>query len=94
METEGQKAFRFTVTGKVQGVGFRWASQEEARRLGVGGWVANDVSGCLSGYVQGAPESVEEFLKWLKKGPKTAKVRKVDSEAAEVEGYRLFTIRG
>jgi acylphosphatase len=93
MQKTEQKALRFTVYGKVQGVGFRCASQEEARRLGVGGWVVNDVSGCLTGYVQGAPDSVDAFVKWLKKGPKTAKVRKVDFEMAEVEGYRLFTIR-
>ncbi|MEI8093680.1 MAG: acylphosphatase [Spirochaetales bacterium] len=87
------KAVTFAVTGRVQGVGYRWAAQEEARRLGLGGWIENAPGGVVSGYVQGPAAAVDEFAKWLKKGPKTATVKKVTTEPADVAGYRLFVIR-
>ncbi len=88
------KALTFRVAGRVQGVGFRWSAQEEARRLGVGGWVQNDEAGVVTGYAQGEEAAVDEFVLWLKKGPKGAQVKKVQTEPTAVQGYRVFTTRG
>ncbi len=86
-------AITFEISGRVQGVGFRWAAQEEATRLGVGGWIKNDSGGVVTGFAQGEADAVQTFQKWLKKGPKGAAVKKVEAERAEPAGYRLFTIR-
>ncbi len=86
-------AISFIITGRVQGVGFRWAAKEEATRLGVGGWIKNDSGGVVTGFAEGESSAVETFQKWLKKGPKGAVIKKMAAETAKPAGYRLFIIR-
>lgn len=83
----------FCVTGRVQGVGFRWAAQEAARRLELAGWVCNENDGSVSGLIQGDESAVGQFVAWLWRGPRGAAVKNVDVEPAEPTGLRLFTIR-
>ncbi len=83
----------FTVVGRVQGVGFRWAAQEEARRLGLAGWVQNEDTGSVTGLVQGDPAAVEQFAAWLRQGPRSAKVLEVSLDETPLTNYRLFTVR-
>ena len=59
----------FTVVGRVQGVGFRWATLEEAQRLGLAGWVQNEDAGSVTGFVQGDEAAVAQFAAWLRQGP-------------------------
>jgi acylphosphatase len=67
----------YVVTGRVQGVGFRWFTRQAASRLGVGGWVANHDDGSVIGEVEGRPNRVEEFLAELQKGPAGSEVNEV-----------------
>jgi acylphosphatase len=83
----------FRVTGRVQGVGFRWSAQEEARRLGLAGWIGNEDDGAVSGVAQGPPESLEAFHRWLSVGPRSARVEAVAWDVAEPSGLRLFVVR-
>lgn len=83
----------FRVTGRVQGVGFRWSAQEEAQRLGLAGWVRNDDDGAVSGLIQGPEAAVEGFAAWLRRGPRGALVRDVLLGPAPVTALRIFTIR-
>jgi len=83
----------FTVVGRVQGVGFRWSAQEEARRLGLAGWVQNEDAGSVSGFVQGEETAVNQFAAWLHRGPRSAQVESVSLDAAPVNGMRIFTVR-
>ena len=83
----------FRVTGRVQGVGFRWAAQDEARRLNLAGWIQNDESGSVSGFVQGTQLSVEQFTSWLRRGPRSARVDRVEAFDAAASGLRNFTAR-
>lgn len=62
------------VTGRVQGVGFRWACQEEAQRLGVVGQVRNLADGDVEVMAQGPESVVGAFIGWLRKGPRWASV--------------------
>ena len=87
------KAYQFRATGRVQGVGFRWSAQEEARRLNLAGWVANDDDGSVSGFVQGTEAALKEFRRWLGRGPRSAAVGVVEWTEAAPTGLRLFTIR-
>jgi acylphosphatase len=83
----------FRVTGRVQGVGFRWSAQEEARRLNLAGWVSNGQDNSVSGLVQGSESAVEQFAVWLGRGPRSARVDKVELKDVPLQGLRIFTVR-
>jgi acylphosphatase len=90
----GEIALRAAVSGDVQGVGFREAVRDEARRLGVMGWVRNDEDGTVGVHAEGPERAVEELLSYLRDGPPAARVADVDVEPLKVEGHEQFAIRG
>ena len=62
------------VTGRVQGVGFRYSAYQEAVRLGIAGWARNLPDGRVEAVYQGARQTVEEMLAWTRRGPQCARV--------------------
>ena len=84
---------RATVSGVVQGVGFRFSAVAEAERLGVSGWVRNRADGRVEAEVEGEPAAVERMLDWLRLGPPGAQVAAVAVEDATPAGERDFSIR-
>jgi acylphosphatase len=70
-------AKHLTISGRVQGVGFRYSMIEEAERLGVTGWVRNRRDGTVEAVVDGAPEALEAILAWARSGPRGARVTEV-----------------
>jgi acylphosphatase len=62
------------VAGRVQGVGFRWFVREEARRLGLAGWVRNLPSGEVEVLADGDTAAIESLAEALSKGPPGARV--------------------
>ncbi|MGM0443939.1 MAG: acylphosphatase [Fibrobacterota bacterium] len=72
------KRYIFRVTGRVQGVGFRFSAQHTARTLDLAGFIKNDPTGSVSGEAEGAPDHVDAFLNWLRRGPSTARVDDLD----------------
>lgn len=66
------------VSGLVQGVFFRASAAEEARRLGVTGWVANAPGGHVEAELQGEPAAVEELLAFCARGPSGSDVDDVE----------------
>ena len=76
------------ISGRVQGVGFRFYAQRKAQELGVTGWVRNRRDGSVEVMAQGAPEAVEAMIAWARRGPASAAVSEVriaegDGEYAE-----------
>ena len=69
--------FRALVSGRVQHVGFRYWTMEQAERLGLTGSVENLPDQSVEVYFQGLPENVEEMKKKLKRGPSMALVRQI-----------------
>ena len=65
---------RVVISGRVQGVGFRWSAAIEAERLGVGGSIRNLQEGFVEAEIWGEPDAVEQFTEWLRVGPTTARV--------------------
>ncbi len=59
-----QESYRFVVTGRVQGVGFRVATRRKAQALGLIGWVRNCADGSVEGLVAGPPGAQVETLEW------------------------------
>jgi acylphosphatase len=78
-------SFRLRITGRVQGVGFRYAMQSEAARRSLSGWVRNRRDGSVEALVQGEAGAVEALLDWARRGPAGARVDALRSEAAEGE---------
>ena len=84
------------VVGCVQGVGFRLATQDKARALGVLGWVRNLADGSVEVRARGPSQSVDQLIAWLWQGPPTAKVHTVqetDSVGDDHSGREAFVIR-
>ena len=74
--TTGTTVLRYhgTVTGRVQGVGYRFFTRDAARRRGLVGWVRNAVNGGVEFEVAGEPHAVEAFVAHLRKGPPLSRV--------------------
>jgi acylphosphatase len=66
------------VTGVVQGVGFRWFVREQARRLGLAGWVRNLADGSVEVAAQGESQQIELFRAELQRGPRGARVERLE----------------
>ncbi|OGS13395.1 MAG: hypothetical protein A2234_09475 [Elusimicrobia bacterium RIFOXYA2_FULL_58_8] len=81
----------FRITGKVQGIGYRWFVKETALRHKVCGWVRNTADSAVEGEAQGPVPALDSFLKELRTGHAWAAVNgaetqeMLDSEAAEKE---------
>lgn len=86
-------ARRLVIGGRVQGVGFRWFTVEQARVEHVAGFVRNLPDGRVEAFVEGDAESVERVERALRRGPRGARVDDVDVEPATPGGYKEFTIR-
>ncbi len=67
----------FLISGHVQGVGFRYAFEAEARRLGLNGWVRNKYSGEVEALVSGTNAAIEAISLWAWQGSKMAHVENV-----------------
>ena len=68
---------RLVITGRVQGVGFRYSMAAQARLLGLTGWVRNRRDGRVEAMVAGAAEPVASLLAWSHQGPAGASVEHV-----------------
>jgi acylphosphatase len=81
---------RLSIRGRVQGVGFRDAMIDEARRLGVTGWVRNRLDGRVEAAVSGTEAQLDAILAWAHRGPPAAHVLHVDVAPDEGE-FRSFS---
>lgn len=80
------------VRGVVQGVGFRYYTQAEARRLGLAGFVRNRTDGAVEAELEGDAVSVRAMLAWLQHGPPSARVEAVDVTTIPPLGESGFRI--
>lgn len=87
-------AVQVRVSGRVQGVAFRWEAQHEAERIGVTGWVRNEPDGSVLAHVEGEPDLVNDMVVWLRKGPPGSRVRDCAVREAAVSDASSFEITG
>jgi acylphosphatase len=83
---------RYIVSGRVQGVGFRWFVEREARAIGVGGWVRNNDNGNVEVLASGSEEQLARLRKSLQDGPRAARVDEVqefDEQEASEPSFRI-----
>jgi acylphosphatase len=82
------------VSGKVQGVGFRWSARSEALKLGLTGWVSNLPDRRVELCFQGKQEAVDKMLNWCRSGPPCSIVTGIFvSEDTPIEGETVFEVR-
>jgi len=79
---------QYRVYGRVQGVGFRFFTERNARRLGLSGWVKNHADGSVEILAEGEQRDLSHFEKELNKGPSYSRVERVDSTDAPFLGDR------
>ena len=83
--TTDQIARRYLVSGIVQGVGFRYFTQDEAERLQLAGFVRNLRDGRVEVYAIGSYERLTRLRTLLERGPRGAMVQEVTEHAADVD---------
>lgn len=90
----GRTARRVLVAGRVQGVAFRWAARERARRLGVAGWIRNLRDGRVEAWIEAEESSpgLEGMLAWLAEGPPLARVDSCEVTEVPAQGERGFEV--
>jgi acylphosphatase len=87
------KAVQARVSGRVQGVSFRWYAEEKARSLGVGGWVRNEPDGSVLVHAEGEDDAVDALVAWCHDGPTSARVSGVAVREASPTGATTFETR-
>ena len=86
-------ARRLTVYGRVQGVFYRDWTVENARELGLAGWVRNQPDGTVAALLQGEPGTVREMVERMRSGPPRARVERIEEAEAEAEELAGFARR-
>jgi len=85
---------RLVISGRVQGVGFRYFTQDAAAREGVTGWVRNLADGRVEAYLEGESDSVTRVERAIRQGPRGARVDHVDVDTEEPSGaYSRFEVK-
>jgi acylphosphatase len=88
------KRIRLIVSGRVQGVGFRFSTRDEAQDLGLKGWVKNIPSGDVEIVAEGREDVLRMLAAWAHQGPRAAHVSNVHEEWSEFTGqFANFSIR-
>jgi acylphosphatase len=85
-------ARRLLVSGRVQGVGYRWFALRAAQEIGLVGWVRNLPDGRVEALAEGSDEQLERFVARLRKGPIASKVSAVEASEAEPTGLSSFDV--
>jgi acylphosphatase len=85
-----------TVLGRVQGVGYRMATERQAQLRGLMGWVRNARDGSVEACIEGDASQVAAMLNWLQDGPALARVSSVDvtrDERIDAPSHTGFEVR-
>lgn len=85
---------QLTVKGRVQGVYYRASTVQQARHLGLTGWVMNRRDGAVEIVAEGRSDRLEELIAWCRQGPPGARVDEVDLQRQDFRGeFSEFRIR-
>jgi acylphosphatase len=74
----GERTMRLRIAGAVQGVGYRYWTEEAAAELGLSGWVRNRRDGTVEAVISGSTDAVEQMIERCRQGPRAARVTSID----------------
>ena len=86
-------ARKVRIFGRVQGVFFRQWAVNQARAVGVSGWVRNAPDGTVEAHVFGGEDAVAKMIEGMRKGPSQARVEDLTVESIEPEDITGFSVR-
>jgi acylphosphatase len=93
MKMEKNTRAHAIISGRVQGVFFRWETKRAADGFGISGWVRNKRDGTVEAVFEGSEKNVASILDWCKKGPPIAKVERVEvsreAYTGEFDGFEI-----
>jgi acylphosphatase len=82
------------ISGQVQGVFFRSNTQEEAKKIGITGFVRNLPDGRVEAVFEGEEKEIKKMINWIKKGPETARVENIEINRQIFKGeFKDFEIK-
>ena len=88
-----EKTIHCFVSGRVQGVCFRMSTEQQAKILGLTGWVRNLSDGRVEVMASGESALIDDLQAWLSHGPTMAKVLNVESHTIGYQEFPDFSIR-
>jgi acylphosphatase len=89
---EKKQLYKIRVTGRVQGVGFRWSAAHEAWKRNITGFVKNLSDGSVYIEAEGESDQLDTFVEWCRRGPGIGFVDKVDVKSVPPVNYAEFRI--
>jgi acylphosphatase len=85
---------KLKISGRVQGVCYRWYTRDTAAELGLTGWVRNLPGGTVELVAEGARDKLDQLLDWCRRGPDLARVSDIQTEWKDETGeFQEFSIR-
>jgi len=88
-----ERSLHLEIFGRVQGVGFRWWTKQEAEALRLSGWVRNRADGSVEAVISGPAAAVDKMLEKCRKGPAFARVddiRGAPCDAPQSPGFKTL----
>ncbi|GAB5522097.1 MAG: acylphosphatase [Rhodothermales bacterium] len=94
LPASGSQRLSAHVTGRVQGVGFRYFTRSEARKLGLTGWVRNEPDGSVYLIAEGSRAALDTLVERLQIGPSMSRVQQLQLHWAKAGGtFSSFEVR-
>ena len=88
-----KQALAITLSGRVQNVGFRFATVEKAKELDIKGFVKNKNDGTVYIEAEGEADNLNSFLEWCKEGPPAANVKNAEKQEIPIQEFTSFHVK-
>lgn len=93
MEKDEKIRYVIKVTGRVQGVGFRYSTLNEAKKLGLTGHVRNLPDGSVKIEAEGSKDQLDALVEWCRREPGSSSVDSVTFDTLSPAGYDEFRVK-
>ena len=81
------------ISGRVQGVAFRWSAKKKADQFCITGFITNKTDGSVYIEAEGSTENLEKFACWYRRGPILAKIERLEIKKADLKNFTNFEIK-
>ena len=88
-----RQAFKITIKGRVQNVGFRFSTVQKAQENNITGFVRNQPDGTVYIEAEGDAQNLNRFMEWCKEGPPAAKVKDIEKEEIPPQEFSAFHVK-